>query len=163
MANANDVATLTGDIISELRGRMGHRVYYMRNGRICSRSRVIPSNPRSKNQQAGRSRFALLVKRWRSLDGIQRARWNHRARGLNMSGYNLYISNNMKKSTVSRRTAFLITPSGARRPGTVRPAPRVVPRGPLPRARGRDPAILQGVLPAVQPFLSCHGTRRHGS
>ncbi|MBN2078501.1 MAG: hypothetical protein JW838_06015 [Spirochaetes bacterium] len=170
MAAENDAATLTDGMVIEMRGRVCNRIYYMRNGRICSRRHVIPSNPRSKIQQAGRSQFALLVKRWRELDGNQRVRWNRRAGGLNMSGYNLFISHNMKKFPVSKRKAILINPPGSRRVKAARQAARVITCGPLPlpvpslpRARGRDPGISRPVPLPAQPYLPCHATRHHHS
>lgn len=168
MAAKNDATTLTGGMVIEMRGRVCNRIYYMRNRRICSRRHVIPSNPRSKIQQAGRSQFALLVKRWRELDGNQRVRWNRRAGGLNISGYNLFISHNMKKFPVSKRKALLVVPPGSRRVKAARQAARVITCGPLTalrpsllRARGRDPGISQAVLLSTQHSLSYHTTRRH--
>lgn len=92
----------SGDCIAGISGRLGDRVYYLRNNRQCVRSHVTPANPRTERQQQGRARFAGLVARWRSLGPAHKGRWNSRAKRLNMSGYNLFISVNMKKQEVRR-------------------------------------------------------------
>jgi hypothetical protein len=92
-----------GDIVIEVNGRLGNRVYYTRNGRQCCRRHVTPANPRTELQQGGRTRLASLVKRWKGLDPGTRERWNRRARHLNMSGYNLFISRGMKRKAQTLR------------------------------------------------------------
>jgi hypothetical protein len=112
MNNIADAAGIPGWMITEARGRMGGLVFYMRNGRICARKHVIPANPRTKTQQSGRTRFAAAVRRWRLLDHHGRETWNRRARHMNMSGYNLFISREMdrKKRIVWCAGRRLFTP-----------------------------------------------------
>lgn len=120
MNNAIDLSTFPNEMIIEVRGRMGGQVYYMRNGRICARKHVIPANPQTRAQQGGRTRFASAVRRWRSLDHRGRETWNRRARQMNMSGYNLFISREMNRKRrlmrcVGRRWygTSLVLPRGA--------------------------------------------------
>jgi hypothetical protein len=114
--NIKTVSTLIpGDIISGISGRMGNRVYYLRNEKQCSRAHVMPANPRTKRQQQGRTRFAGLVTRWRSLGPSLKENWSRRARNLNMSGYNLFISENMKRTRVYRVLQTGRTQAEARR------------------------------------------------
>jgi hypothetical protein len=87
----------SGELILEARGCLKGRVYYVRKGTLCARAHVIPGNPRTKRQQAERGRFAESVRRWQGLDREARDHWNERARKLNMSGYNLFISHQMKQ------------------------------------------------------------------
>lgn len=88
----------TAPLLAVIRGRMGGSVYYMRGTRQCRRRHVIPSNPRTRRQQKGRNLFREAVQRWQALDERARARWNVRAAGMNMSGYNLFISHAMKQA-----------------------------------------------------------------
>jgi hypothetical protein len=94
-----------GDIVIGVNGRLGNRVYYTRNGRQCCRRHVMPANPRTELQQGGRTRLASLVQRWKGLDPVTRERWNRRARHVNMSGYNLFISRGMKRKAHTLRYA----------------------------------------------------------
>lgn len=102
MNTKTELKPLTENIIVGISGRMGNRVFYLRNEKQCSRAHVMPANPRTDRQQQGRTRFAVLVARWRALGPSQKECWNERARSLNMSGYNLFISVNMKRTRVYR-------------------------------------------------------------
>ena len=111
-------------------GRWGNHVYNTRNGRVCSRRHVKPANPRTRAQQRGRGRFAALVGRWKEMAPSDRETWNRRAKYLDMSGYNLFISRGMrqdeavsrcrgrikwyrsnKRSTTARMKAKLLVPA----------------------------------------------------
>ena len=83
--------------ITGMRGKLGNRVYCTRNGKPCSRLHVMPSNPRTGRQRERRSLFARAVSAWRGLDADTRAQWNRRARGMKMSGYNLFMSESMSR------------------------------------------------------------------
>lgn len=50
-----------------------------------------PYNPRTVEQQANRTRFAILVFNWQSLTLSEKASYNKRARSRRMSGMNLFI------------------------------------------------------------------------
>ncbi|MBP7582581.1 MAG: hypothetical protein KBA61_01025 [Spirochaetes bacterium] len=83
---------LNNAFITGVSGRLGDSVFYTRNGKIRSRRHVIPSNPRTRKQQAGRSRFAGAVRAWRMLDEVARADWKRRAARHRRTGYNLFIA-----------------------------------------------------------------------
>lgn len=84
--------------ITGMSGKLGNRVYCTRNGKICSRRYVMPSNPRTGRQRECRSRFARAVSAWRGLNADARASWNRRARALNLSGYNLFMRETMSRT-----------------------------------------------------------------
>ena len=109
MNNIPDLIETPGGIVQEVRGRMGGTVYYVRNGRQCARTHVEPANPRTRDQQKGRTRFAHAVRRWRALDECRRQVWNNRAKRMNMSGYNLFISSEMRvKRRVVRKRGRIV-------------------------------------------------------
>ena len=83
---------LNNIFITGVSGRLGDRVFYTRNGKIRSRRHVIPRNPRTRKQQAGRSRFAGAVRAWRELDEEARADWKRRAARHRRTGYNFFIA-----------------------------------------------------------------------
>ena len=83
--------------VTGMRGKLGNRVYYTRKGKIYSRRHVMPSNPRTGRQRERRSRFARAVRAWRGLDDDARAPWNRCARGMRMSGYNLFMRESMSR------------------------------------------------------------------
>lgn len=97
----NKIESETGKLpffVTGIRGKLGNRVYYMRNGKIRSRRHVMPYNPRSVRQRERRSRFADAVKEWRGLDADARTPWNRRARGMKMSGYSLFMRESMSRT-----------------------------------------------------------------
>lgn len=52
-----------------------------------------PSNPRTVEQQANRSKFSSAIAAWQLLDSTQKSNWRVLAYGKHMSGYNLFIRN----------------------------------------------------------------------
>ncbi|HPS58686.1 MAG TPA: hypothetical protein PK514_11330 [Spirochaetota bacterium] len=80
-----------------MHGRSGDLIIYNWKGIKCARCRVIPSNPRTKNQQANRMRFAEASASWRALPDETKRLYNFRASGLgrSISGFNLYMSDCM--------------------------------------------------------------------
>ncbi len=90
--NSDSDFLLNNAFITGVSGRLGDRVFYTRNGKIRSRRHVIPRNPRTRKQQAGRSRFAGAVRAWRMLDAEARADWRRRAARYRRIGYNFFIS-----------------------------------------------------------------------
>jgi len=52
----------------------------------------VPYNPRTEPQQANRMKFASAVAAWQALTPEQKELYNKKAANLNMSGYNLFIS-----------------------------------------------------------------------
>ncbi len=94
----NKMATATPNIlISSIRGRIGNVVFYKRQGTQCVRLHVIPRNPNTEAQRAVRLSFGNAVRSWQAMSADERYAYNRKARYLNMSGYNLYISNYIKR------------------------------------------------------------------
>ncbi len=88
---------IPGIMINSLHGRLGNLVFYMRKGTQCVRVHVIPRNPDTEAQRAMRRSFADAVRSWQAMSADERYAYNRKARYLNMSGYNLYISNYLKR------------------------------------------------------------------
>lgn len=97
-------------LINSISGRLGSVVFYTRRGKLCVRSYVIPRNPDTEAQRVVRRSFAGAVLSWQSMTDEERYTYKRKARFMNMSGYNLYISLYMKtnysdKSAVLKLTA----------------------------------------------------------
>lgn len=73
-------------------------VYYTINEKQCKRQYVVPFDPKTAVQIELRTKFAQAVSDWKGLTPEQKKLWNLQAsyKDLNMSGYNLFISNQMK-------------------------------------------------------------------
>jgi hypothetical protein len=136
-------------VITGLSGRLGHYVFYMRNDTICARRYIVPPNPRTARQQARRTQFAGAVRRWRNLDEAARASWNVRAGKTGRTGYNLFISEQMRDVDVA---AFNDT-------GQLKPAPRIIhvalPAEPMPPHTASRPGDTTGLA-----VLYAHVTSR---
>ena len=83
-------------IITEITGRMGNLVFYRRHNTQCLRTYVIPRNPDTSAQKIVRNNFAEAVKSWQSMTPDEKYKFTRKARNLQMSGYNLYISTFIK-------------------------------------------------------------------
>lgn len=70
-------------------------------------------NPRTAIQQVNRSAFSSLVREWRRMGDCERALWNARARETRMSGYNAFISENMKRRKAASLPMGLLPEEGA--------------------------------------------------
>jgi hypothetical protein len=90
------IVTLNPLIIS-MSGRCGSFVFYRRHGKNCIRIHVIPRNPDTERQRTVRYAFAEAVKTWQSMNRDEKEKYIIRAHSLPMSGYNLFISEYMKK------------------------------------------------------------------
>ena len=75
-------------------------------GNICIRAYVIPRNPDTAAQKEMRSTFADAVKSWQALTKEDKYRFSRKARGLNMSGYNLYLSGFIKEKISAGRKSI---------------------------------------------------------
>lgn len=64
----------------------------IRNGKQYVRTYVIPNDPKTKKQMEQRKKYASAVETWKELSDNEKQVYNNRAMGLNMSGYNLFIS-----------------------------------------------------------------------
>ena len=96
---------LLNPLISSVNGRLGNVVFYKRRNTQCIRSYVIPRNPDTAAQRAARHTFADAVKSWQSITRDEKFKFIRRARNMQMSGYNLYISLFIKKQESSERKA----------------------------------------------------------
>ncbi len=93
---------LTG-IVETLQGRFGDEIGYVVRGRQRWRRYVKPFDPRTKRQLCRRKAFARLVSRWHGLNEVEKARWNDRAVGKPLTGFNLFISAGMKEFEAAQR------------------------------------------------------------
>ncbi len=57
-----------------------------------------PKNPRTPRQQENRMDFKGMVKKWQKLPAGSKARWNEPVGDRLLSGYNEFISVNMKRN-----------------------------------------------------------------
>lgn len=87
-------------MIKAIHGRIGKLVFYHSRGKQCVRTHVIPRNPDTEAQRSVRRSFADAVFSWQSMSPEERHTYNRKARYMNMSGYNLYISQYMKTRLV---------------------------------------------------------------
>ena len=83
-------------------GRIGGIVFYRRKNTQCIRTYVVPRNPDTISQRNARRSFADAVNSWQRLSVVERYKYSTSARGTNMSGYNLYISEYMRERVSNR-------------------------------------------------------------
>ena len=100
--------------IDSFSNRLGNFVYYTSRSTRCVRRYVVPRNPRTEKQQAGRACFADAVRQWQELASYKKVQWNGKAMVRRISGYNLFISEHLTESreqgTAGFRSAFLSAP-----------------------------------------------------
>ncbi|MBN2041932.1 MAG: hypothetical protein JW864_17995 [Spirochaetes bacterium] len=91
-------------VILSISGRVGNSVFYVNRNRQCVRSYVVPRNPDTLLQKEVRKSFAQAVKSWQQISPEEKYAYTRKARGLGMSGYNLYISEFMagKKAVLKK-------------------------------------------------------------
>ena len=94
-------------LIKSAKGRFGDIVFYNRYGRTYIRRYVIPRNPNTLKQRSIRRSFADAVKAWQNVNNTIKDRFNRKADYLNMSGYNLFISEYMKSRINSLGVSLL--------------------------------------------------------
>jgi len=105
---------LLNPILKSISGRMGPVVFYHYNDRQYMRRYVVPRNPNTIEQTKRRKTFADAVNSWQTLAEYKKTQWNHRALALPMSGYNLYISKQMRNELPeepAKETDFVASPS----------------------------------------------------
>ena len=56
------------------------------------RTYVIPNDPKTAKQINQRKKYARAVELWQQMSKVEKALYNQRAKNLNMSRYNLFIS-----------------------------------------------------------------------
>jgi hypothetical protein len=93
------MATATPNImLKAISGRIGNVVFYTNRGRQCVRTYVVPRNPDTAAQRAVRRSFGDAVRSWQAMSQDEQYAYTRKARSLNISGYNLYISNYLKRA-----------------------------------------------------------------
>jgi len=86
-------------LIKSIHGRIGNIIFYNVKGYQYARSYTIPRNPRSRSQQKNRTGFGTAVKLWQDLPLKEKSFYNRLAKNRPLSGYNLFISMQMKGIT----------------------------------------------------------------
>ena len=79
-------------MFESISGRIGNVVFYRRGNRQCVRTYVVPNNPDTVLQGEVRRNFASAVRSWQKMTPDERYAYTRKARRMNMSGYNLFIS-----------------------------------------------------------------------
>jgi hypothetical protein len=64
----------------------------IRAGKQYFRTYIIPNDPKTAKQMAQRKKYARAVEVWKKLADNEKNIYNRRAANLNMSGYNLFVS-----------------------------------------------------------------------
>ena len=101
-------------ILKSISGRIGSVVFFHYNDRQYMRRYVVPRNPNTTEQTKRRKTFADAVNTWQTLAEYKKTQWNLRALALSMSGYNLYISKQIRNElpeAPAKETDFVASPS----------------------------------------------------
>lgn len=64
----------------------------VRDGKQYVRTYVIPNDPKTAKQKKQRKKYARAVEIWKQMSDGEKHHYNKRAMNLNMSGYNLFVS-----------------------------------------------------------------------
>jgi hypothetical protein len=116
---------IPGPHLQSIKGRIGNIVFYSYYDRGYARIYVKPENPGTIGQITIRRTFGDAVRSWQKLDPEEKNKYNKKARRLPMSGYNLYISDYMKKritGNINLPMAFSKPLHSMQRAGTSVPA-----------------------------------------
>ena len=71
-------------------------ITYNRFGKTYIRKYFIPMNPRTRKQQVHRKMFRNAIHSWKNLSCKEKEYFNNLANGLDISGYNLFVSMKIK-------------------------------------------------------------------
>jgi hypothetical protein len=104
-------------MIKSIHGRLGNFIFYFRHGNQCIRMHAVPYNPDTEAQRIVRRTFGDAVRSWQAMDTDEKNKYNRKARFLNISGYNLYISEYMK-TNISAKLKALSTSGSSDSSGT---------------------------------------------
>lgn len=93
------MALLTGPLHSDAAsGSIKGGVTYSRwKGRAYARATVTPANPRSASQTGNRAMFGFLASMWAGLSAAAKASWAALASVTNISAFNAYAAENLKR------------------------------------------------------------------
>jgi hypothetical protein len=84
-------------LVRDLRGKGAGAVCANWRGRNYARGyNAHPKNPQSAPQKLVRASMSLLVKVWQHLTATPVAAWNHAAKGMAASGFNMFVKANRK-------------------------------------------------------------------
>ena len=83
-------------MIRSISGKVGMLVFYTSRNNQYARRYVIPHNPDTSAQKDRRNLFAEAVALWQSLPEYKKFQWNNKATGKILSGYNLFISTQLR-------------------------------------------------------------------
>ena len=75
-----------------LSGRVGNAVYCCRGNTTYVRQWVRPKDPHTLPQIKRRGRFEAAVADWQQLPEDEKQKYRHRARYMQRTGYNLFLS-----------------------------------------------------------------------
>jgi len=81
-------------LIVDIRAKQSDTVFSKWRGVNYIRSRVIPTNPNTSNQQSVRNALKELVKLWQGFTFRPKVNWNYYATGKSKSGFNAFIGTN---------------------------------------------------------------------
>ncbi|MFB3895924.1 MAG: hypothetical protein ACE14V_06435 [bacterium] len=78
-------------------GKFRQKVYATRNGKTHIRKLTIPFDPKTPKQQEHRAKFKLISESWIHQPLSVKEEYNLRAKGLQITGYALYLQEEFKK------------------------------------------------------------------
>jgi len=87
----------TNPVFEGFSKQIGDLVFVQTNGKTYVRRKAIPRQVNSEAQQRIRALFRETVGAWKGLNENTKLLWDDAARGKGISGYNLFISVNMKR------------------------------------------------------------------
>jgi hypothetical protein len=105
-------------LITSASGKIGGVVFYRRNRKQFVRMYVIPRNPDTDAQRIVRRNFADAVKSWQMLPEDRKIIYIKKAKNLNMSGYNMFISQYLKYGLPARQKHTVTYIKGHKQPAT---------------------------------------------
>lgn len=89
-------------LIVDIRSKVADMVFSKWRGQNYVRSRVVPANPNTVDQQLYRNTVKWLVEVWQKMPTILKNSWRYYASGMGISGWNAFMSANIKKGTLSQ-------------------------------------------------------------
>jgi hypothetical protein len=113
------MARVVGPLMSiDASGSIAHTMVFSKwKGRNYVRERIIPFNPKKEKQVNVRTALTLLVNYWKTQTAPQKLAWDNYAKGLELSGFNLFTSRGMKAYVLQLTTT--VTPESVTVTGTV--------------------------------------------
>jgi hypothetical protein len=88
--------TIPQDLNIKTTGKIANKVYYQVDGEKRVRAYVIPVQPGTGPQRQWWAQFRRLINQWQALLPAQQEVWNNLGDIFHMSGFNKYMSKNLK-------------------------------------------------------------------